>query len=378
MEENKKYSLILLTSSYMFGINSINYLYNNMVFLDILLINTFLFITSVNYWKNPTYYIDLLVSLTNIFYNLYSLCNYRNYWINFITIKCVVGLYIISCIYHTKNHIKLDLFWYFMSHLYGSLAIFCLFNGIVSIPNIVVIEENDESYKLFLGIVIFVLYSSVYLSVIYNSNIAEAITPTTYKNKKTVYELISYIASTINAFILSMIGLYHCINTTDDNLHIIDYIFCGSIGYYISDIIYLFLTSKNYMNNLSFFIHHLMTVSMMVYQVKYTEDKSYFGYVGMRLVLAELSVIPLNYTWYLKNTDSNYKMNVKYVKAFKTVFIVFFVFRIMNYSHLIYKLIEDEVIYNLMPKCIIVLTLLNYIWFYKIYQINNSIQKKIK
>ena len=53
----KKYSLILLTSSLMFGINSIygfyNYLYNDMIFLDVLLSNTFLFITSVNYWRKP-------------------------------------------------------------------------------------------------------------------------------------------------------------------------------------------------------------------------------------------------------------------------------------------------------------------------------------
>ncbi len=384
---DKKYSLILLTSSLMFGINSIyglyNYLYNDMIFIDCLLSNTFLFITSINYWRKPTTgfrrNIDLIACLTNLFYNTYSVYNYQYSWIGFIVIKLVIGFYIISWIYHNKNRVKLGIFWHIMSQLSGCIGNVCIFSGIISIPIIYEIEENinkESSYKLLVGYVVFILYSVLYLSVIYNQKIAEMITPTTYKNKKLTHELVSYSASTINACILSTIGLYHCINQTDDNLDMIDYVYYGSIGYYLSDIIYLLLTSINHISNITFFIHHIMTLSMMVYQVKFTDNKSYFGYIGTRLSLAEFSVIPLNYIWYLKNTDSNYKMNVKYVIAFEAVFRLFFVFRIMNYSQLIYKLIEDGIIYDYKSIGIISLTLLNYIWFYKIYNIKKSIVNK--
>ena len=241
--------------------------------------------------------------------------------------------------------------------------------------------NNESPYKLLFGISSFVLYTISYLTVIMNPKLAEMITPNTYKNKNTVHELVAYTMSTINAVILCIVGLFHCINPVDDNLNMIDYAFYFSIAYYMSDIIYLFITSKDYVSNISFVVHHLMSITMMVYQVQFTEYRSHVGYIGMRLCLAEFSVIPLNYIWYLKNIDSNYKVNYNYVIAFESCFRLFFVCRIINYTHLLYllyKLVESEIIHYLMSSCVIVLTLLNYVWFYKIYQIKNVVKKFYK
>ncbi len=386
----KKYSLILLTSSLMFGINSIyglyNYLYNDMIFLDCLLSNTFLFITSVNYWRKPTSgfrrNIDLVACLINLFYNTYSVYNCQYSWIGFIVIKCVMGFYVISWIYHNKNRIKLGIFWHIMSQLSGCIGNLFIFAGIIyEIEENINAESSSSSYKLVVGCIVFVLYTCSYLSVIMNHRLAGMITPKTYKNKNTVHELVSYGMSTINAVILCMVGLYHCINPIDDNLNMIDYVFYISIGYYMSDIIYLFVTCTDYVSIISFLVHHLMTIIMMVYQVKFTEYRSHIGYIGMRLSLAEFSVIPLNYIWYLKNTDNDYKINSNYVTAFEACFRLFFVCRIINYTHLlylVYKLVESEIIENWMSSCVIILTLLNYVWFYKIYQINNAVKKFYK
>jgi hypothetical protein len=49
----KKYSSILLKTSFVFGINSLygfyNYMYYNMECIDVLINNTILFFTSINY-----------------------------------------------------------------------------------------------------------------------------------------------------------------------------------------------------------------------------------------------------------------------------------------------------------------------------------------
>jgi hypothetical protein len=388
----KKYSLILLTSSLMFGINSIygfyNYLYNDMIFLDVLLSNTFLFITSVNYWRKPIEgfrkNIDLVACLINLFYNTYSVYNCQYSWIGFIVIKCVMGFYMISWFYYNKNRVKLSIFWHIMSQLSGCIGNFIVFTGLISIPIIYEIEDNitnESSYKLLFGVSVFILYTISYLTVIMNPELAKMITPDTYKNKNTVHELVAYSMSTINALILCIVGLFHCINPVDDNLNMIDYVFYFSIAYYMSDIIYLFITSKDYVSNISFVVHHLMSITMMVYQVQFTEYRNHVGYIGMRLCLAEFSVIPLNYIWYLKNTDNNYKVNYNYVIAFESCFRLFFLCRILNYTHLLhllYKLVESEIIHYLMSGCVIVLTLLNYVWFYKIYQIKNVVKKFYK
>ena len=55
--------------------------------------------------------------------------------------------------------------------------------------------------------------------------------------------------------------------------------------------------------------------------------------------------------------------------------VLFFVFRIINYSDLIRILIEKDYIYNPMSITIIILTILNYVWFYKIYKIKTSVQR---
>ena len=212
----------------------------------------------------------------------------------------------------------------------------------------------------------------------YSSYISQMITPKNYKKgTKDVHELVTYFISTIHAFMACVGGLYFCLNHHNMDTKMIDMIFNISLGYYISVIIYLFLScSKNYFSILPFLVHHSVTITILLYQINsttpYYKDTAYFG---SRLYLAEFSVIPLNYIWYLKNTDENYKFNIRYVTAFEAVFRLFFMFRVLNYTELIYRLIDEEYIYNPMSLTVIILTLLNYVWCFKIYKIKNGVYK---
>ena len=270
-----------------------------------------------------------------------------------------------------------------MVHLAANVGNGSILAGIVSVPilynikeEVSYIENTIIQYQLstnqLLCLTTFITYTMAYLIVIYNSHIAKMITPSNYKKSYTkVYELLSYFISTIHAIILCICGLYYCINYQKIDTDIIDMIFSASIGYYISDIIYLFVTcEKDYKSIITFVTHHIMTISALLYHSNINNIiyKNTATYIGARLYLSEFSVIPLNYIWYLKNTDDNYKLNINYITAFEAVFRLFFVFRIINYSDLIRILIEKDYIYNPMSITIIILTILNYVWFYKIYK----------
>lgn len=394
----KKYSNIILTSSLLFGLNSIsglyNYIYNDMQFVDVLITNTLLFITSVNYWRKPVYgfrrNIDMATSLFNILYNTYMISHCNNAYICFISIKCILIFYALSWVYHNKNRKDMGVFWHCMVQLAGNIGNGVILAGIVSVPilynikkEVSYVESIITSFQFgeteLFGLGSFVIYTFIYLTVIYNSNIAKMITPLNYKKSyQQVHELVSYSISTIHASLLFFGGLYFCINYTKNDISTIDKTIAASMGYYISDIIYLLITSSgNYLNIASFLAHHLVTLSCLIYQFNIPDQdyKAYIVYTGARLYLCECTVIPLNYIWYLKNTDNNYKINIKYVTAFEAVFRLFFVFRVINYSELIYRLVNENKIYSRFSIAIIILTMLNYIWFYKIYKIKTGVFK---
>ena len=390
----KKYSNIILSVSFLFGLNSIyglyNYIYNDMQFVYVLVTNTLLFITSINYWRKPVCgfrrNIDMVLCAINILYNPYMISHCNNAYIGVIPMKCIIIFYALSWIYHNKNRKYLGVFWHCMSQLAGNIGNFAILSGFFKVP-IHYVENNGLQYYYQLdtpkiaGLITFILYTSIYLTSIYCSHITKMITPINYKKSVNHgHELVTYFISTIHALFTGIFGLYYCINYSYDNAILLDIVFSVSIGYYASDIIYLFITCNNdYKNIISFLVHHLMSISCLLYQLSITNEnyKTSSAYIGARLYLAEFSVIPLNYIWYLKNTDDNYKINIRYVTAFEAIFRLFFVFRIINYSELIIRLFDEEYIfiYNPLKIAVIILTILNYVWFYKIYQIKKAVKK---
>ena len=143
----KNHGIILLISSFSFGLNSIygyyNYLYHNMKFNEILFTNTILFLTSINYWRNPKYglrrNIDITVAVINFFYNhtVISDCCYS--WIYYTGMTGVAGFYGLSWLCHNMNR-NLSCFFHFMVHTSVNIANLAVFSGLIN-------KSYDDGYQ---------------------------------------------------------------------------------------------------------------------------------------------------------------------------------------------------------------------------------------
>ncbi len=397
---DKHHSDIILTMSFLFGLNSLyglyNYIYHNMQFINVLLTNTLLFLSSVNYWRNPVYgfrrNLDMCISGLNFFYNAWSVSHCHYSWICFCSMKIIVIGYGISWFYHNKNRRDLGVFWHCIVHLAGNIGNGVILGGIVSVPllydaNSSITTSNLKIFKniiysnvgYIISLTTFILYTTSYTLVIKSPYIANLITPTKYKilSKNHTHDLVSYIVSTVHSIILCIVGLFICIGKPLNQSSVVDLLFYFSSGYYVSDILYLLTTSPTIKSAIPTIIHHLSVIFCQTSHIllPISDFKSYATYCAARMALAEYSVLPLNYIWYLKNTDKNYKINIRYVTAFEALFRLFFVFRIINYSHLIYEILLDGHVFNPMAFMLYILTTLNYVWFYKIYKIKTSTMK---
>ncbi len=144
----KNHGIILLISSFTFGLNSIygyyNYLHHDMKFNEILFTNTILFLTSINYWRNPKYglrrNIDIMVAVINFFYNhtVISHCCYS--WIYYLGMTGVAGFYGLSWLYHNKSS-NLSCFFHFMVHTSVNLANLAVFSGLIN-------TSYDDGYQI--------------------------------------------------------------------------------------------------------------------------------------------------------------------------------------------------------------------------------------
>jgi hypothetical protein len=395
----KEYSTVILGVSFLLGINSVyglyNYIHHNMEYYDVLLTNTLLFMSSFNYWRKPTYgfrrKIDMILSAVNFIYNSYAIshCNYS--WICYICMKFIVIFYALSWFYHNKNQKALGTFCHCLVHISANIAHAFIFSGIISAPLLYEISTEieisikpgisfnlNDHYNLLLCLITFIIYTIAYTSVIYNQNIAKMITPKSFK-KSVMYshELVAYFVSSIHSGFMAISGLFNLIDKNIVSDSFFESVFYSSMGYYLSDLLYLIITNTDIGYTIPFIIHHLTCIVMEIYTLILPIGiyKNIIRYYGTRFCLAEFSVIPLNYIWYLKNTDSNYKTNIKYKTAFEAVFRLFFVCRIINLTHLIYEICISDYRYDVMNIAGLSLTLLNYIWFYKIYKINKTIKK---
>lgn len=125
-----------------------------------------------------------------------------------------------------------------------------------------------------------------------------------------------------------------------------------SIGHLIWDSYYFhYLHNVNGHKNIYIF-HHIFFI--MAWLVSYNYDKLLF----FRLLLSEITVIPLNIKMYYKNKNNKKK---EFVFSLLT-YGLFFQFRIVNFSYHYYIFMTQG--YYLLSLLFIPITSLQYYWFY--------------
>ena len=196
------------------------------------------------------------------------------------------------------------------------------------------------------------------------------------------YELVAYSMSAVNAVIISVFSSiyllsYYASSSTVGLQYGLQYgleiVYKFSMGYYVADIMYLLsvaYSDKNKgriamisMQDAFFILHHAIVI---YYQAFTIDDRNelastaryYFSYC----FLSEYAVLPLNYGWYLINT--NQTKNKKFIITGIITIIVYFLSRIVNFTMILYFLWLDGLLsYGLIA---IPLIFLNYYWFYKL------------
>lgn len=179
-----------------------------------------------------------------------------------------------------------------------------------------------------------------------------------YNNKDREYN--SRYLSSIHAIIITIISFYNCFINRILNQNM-DMFFSLSLGYAIFDT-YRALKKKE----TEFIIHHLiMIVSLFPIVLNYYNifilNHLYYYYIS-RAFLSESSTIFLNNCWLL--IKENKKSGIEFkINSFMLI-ILFFLFRIVNFTNIIFSIYYTK--YSMFLLLHIPLTILNYIWFYKL------------
>lgn len=186
-----------------------------------------------------------------------------------------------------------------------------------------------------------------------------------YKGVDKMHLLVSYMNSTVHAIVLGgVVSLYL--------LDVCSYVwlensFRFSVGYFIADIIYLFDENISHdmdiISLMMMLLHHMVTVNCE--NIIFVIDDNLLvlaRYILARFCLAELAVIPLNYSWYLINTKQTQTVKFKIVSGI--TFIAYLLSRVINFTLLFYELfILEHYKYMFIASPIVIL---NYYWFYKL------------
>ena len=122
----------------------------------------------------------------------------------------------------------------------------------------------------------------------------------------TNYEFTAMYASTIHSLFIT-IGVVLYIYNYITSIQTITQIFSISLGYYLSDLVYV-LYSR--INMLQYLIHHIIIMYLICYTLSFNSINEiywlyfYIEYLAYSL-LAEIAVLPLNICWYYKNTGKS-------------------------------------------------------------------------
>lgn len=212
----------------------------------------------------------------------------------------------------------------------------------------------------------YLIYTYLYYLSLNNIYFITVITPKNYSEPlHGSHKLVSYGFSTLHAIFISFVATLYLLDIIDN--YDIKQAFFISISYYLADIYYVSDSVKKFKKLEYFTICHHIVMILMCYVliIEIYNDMNLENtllYYFNRGLLAEYSVIPLNYTWYLVNTkqDGSTKM---FISSILTL-VLYFITRIVNFTLIIYNLWN----YNLLLAVTLFLPLflINYYWFYKL------------
>lgn len=238
-----------------------------------------------------------------------------------------------------------------------------ILNSLVSLPILWFYFNNDIStITTLLSAVVYISYNYFYSLSLNNRYFIMLITPKNYSDPET-NKLISYGFSTINAALLSICATLYLYKIIDD--YEVKQLFFISMGYYLADAVCIFESGKK-LTKLDYFIicHHFVLVYYEIYVFTQTDInviKKEFNYF-IKGLIAEYSLISLNYAWYLINTRQN-NTNKMIISSVVTLILYFFT-RILNFTFILYNVYSDGFI--LISIISVPLVLINYFWFYKL------------
>ena len=212
----------------------------------------------------------------------------------------------------------------------------------------------------------YLTYTYLYYLSFNNVYFAMSITPKNYiEPLHSSHKLVSYGFSTLHSIFISLCATFYLLNIIDN--YDIKQAFFISMSYYSADIYYVIVSTKK-LTKLDYFTicHHIIMILM--YYVIFIEFYNGINLENMLLyymnrgLLAEYSVITLNYAWYLINTKQD-NSNKMLMSSILTLVLYFFT-RVVNFTLHIYNFWNDDLI----PAIILMmpLFLVNYYWFYKL------------
>ena len=154
--------------------------------------------------------------------------------------------------------------------------------------------------------------------------------------------------SLIHSILSSLGGLLYFSNMINFKTN---YIFVSySLDYIISDLtLYSLYKELYYERNITYFHHSLFLIGIYLYP----KNPNLYN----RLIITEISTIPLNLRWIAK-----FNKNFKKKELYSTLFYIsFFLFRIVNCTHMFINMENNYKMYLLG-----IFLILNYYWFYLI------------
>jgi hypothetical protein len=180
----------------------------------------------------------------------------------------------------------------------------------------------------------------------------------------TNFEFTAMYASTIQSVFITIYAVLYIYNYITD-VQTVAKIFSISLGYYLSDIMYV-LYSR--INILQYLIHHISIICMICYTLSFNRINDVYWlnfcieYLSYGL-LAEMAVLPLNICWYYKNTGKPLK-SIGFIISAILLVITYYFSRVINFTIILINLIGLE--YYCISTLISPIIILNYYWFIKI------------
>lgn len=180
----------------------------------------------------------------------------------------------------------------------------------------------------------------------------------------TNFEFTAMYASSIHSVFIT-IGVVLYIYNYITRIQTITQIFSVSLGYYLSDLVYVLYSRINFWQ---YIIHHIIVIYLIYYALSFNSLNElyklyfYIEYMAYAL-LSEMAVLPLNICWYYKNTGKSFK-SITFIASSIFLVITYYFYRVINFTILFIHLIGLEY-YGI---CVISLPIiiLNYYWFTKI------------